>query len=382
MFHSLKACKVARLALYAGAFASAFTQAREYPDLFATPRMKSMGRAMTAIVDDYSALYSNPAGLANMETWTLRLPDLVQAGMSPAVLDLSRKMSGVGGDSSVAGLVSQLSDLDGESACGTLDVAAMGYFSKRIAVALNPMSASGCFRIRTPSALFARLKTRITVDAGLSLAYAHAFYNNQIRVGFALRPFLLRGGLDKTLENTEILALKDGGIQDLFGLGWGFDMDLGVQANAKPMPIMHMQVKPMVGLALQNVLATRFSNRISNSIKGDVPPLERKLNLGVGASVESFGAFKPTVSVELRDFLVKTDSFIERLSGAIELALKPRNWFRTALRGHYYKGNFGGGLGIKLSLLELEAGTYAVNLGKGPGVGVDRILYGQMSFVW
>ncbi len=356
--------------------------AREYSDLFATPRMKSMGRAMTAIVDDYSALYSNPAGLANMESWQLRLPDLMQGGLSPTVLDLMKKLKGIGGGDSISSLVSQLSELDGESTCGTLDLAAMGFYSGRIAVALNPMSASGCFRIRTPSALFARIKTRITMDAGLSLAYAHSFLHNQVRIGAAFRPFLLRGGLDKTLENTEILALKDSGIQDLFGLGWGFDMDLGAQANAKPTPFMNMQVKPMVGIALQNVLATRFSNRISNSIKGDVPPLERKLNVGVGASVESFGAFKPTVSLELRDLLIATDSFVERISAGVELALKPRSWFQTALRAHFYKGNFGGGMGLKMSLLELEFGTYAINLGKGPGIGVDRLIYGQASLVW
>ena len=372
-----------RLGLVFGILAvSCVSQAREYTDLFATPRMKSMGRAMTAIVDDYSSLYANPAGLANMQSWQLRAPDLIQGGVSPSVLDLFKKIQGVDTGSSVSDLVSALSEFDGESACANIDVAALGYYSGRIAVALNPMSSSACFRIRTPSALFARIRTRVTVDSGLSLGYAHSFVQDQVRVGVAFRPFLLRGGIDKVLENTELLALKDSGIQDLFGMGWGFDMDIGVQGNLKPMPFMGVQVKPMAGVVLQNLLATSFSNKISSSITGEVPPLERRINMGVGASIESFGVFKPTVSLELRELMIATDSFIERISMGIELALKPRTWFQTALRGHFYKGNFGGGLGLKFSVLELEFGTYAVNLGRGPGVGVDRMVYGQASLVW
>lgn len=356
--------------------------AKESIELFATPRLRSMGMAMTAVVDDENALYSNPAGLAQLQTWKLRLPDMVSVSISPSVLDLYKEVGNLGGGSSASDIASSLSEFDGKSACGGLELLGFGYYSNRFTIAVNPFTSSGCFRIRTPSALFAKIQARLTVDAGLTVAYSKAFHSDQVRIGMALKPFLARGGMDRTLENTEILNLKDSGLSEIVGVGWGFDFDLGVQGNLKPMPMGPVQVKPMAGIALQNSLATQYSNPILSSYRGTVPALERKLNIGVGASVESFGAFRPLATLELRDIVTRTDSFWEHVAGGIELTLQPKKFFRTALRGHFYKGNFGGGFGLKLSVLELEFGTYAVNLGKGPGVGVDRRMYAQTSLVW
>lgn len=354
--------------------------AREYTELFPTPRAKSMGFAMTAIVDDYNSMYTNPAGLAQMEGWELRLPDVAQASVSPSALDLYRSLKGIGG--SASSIASSLSDFDGKSACGGVDLLGMGYFSRRFAVAVNTLSANGCFRVRTPSIFFAKVQARVTADSGLSLAHAQSALNDRLRFGIALRPFVVRAGMDRTLENTDILKAKGDSIKKFMGVGWGFDLDLGVQGTLKSVPFEFMQLRPTWGVAIQNALATNFSNQLQKGLDATPPALERKLNAGVGVAAENFGAFRPTASFELRDLTIQTDSWIEHISTGVELALRPRKWFRTALRGHYYKGNFGGGFGMKLTALEIELGTYAVNLGRGPGVGVDRRIYLQTSLVW
>lgn len=341
-----------------------------------------MGRALTAVVDDYSSLYVNPAGLANMTTWELRLPDLIGAGLTPSVFDLKKSISNLGGGDSASDIASSLSTFDGKGVCANLDVAAFGYFSKRLSIAVNPMSFNSCFRVRTPSILFAKLKVRMTVDAGVSVGFAQSALDGRLRFGVALRPLLVRGGMDRTLENTDILNLNGSALNDLVGLGWGFDFDVGMQGDLKPINVSGFAVKPMMGVALQNVVATKFSNSLNAEMQGDVPPLERKLNIGWGASIENLGAFRPLVSFELRDLFVRTDALLEHIAMGVELALRPRSWFSTALRGHFYKGNLGGGFGMKVGPADFEAGTYALNLGRGPGVGVERVMYGQLSLVW
>ncbi|MBS1985616.1 MAG: hypothetical protein JST16_15745 [Bdellovibrionales bacterium] len=357
-------------------------QARQFDDLFVTAKMNSMGRAMTAIVDDADSLFANPAGLAQMETWELRLPDIVHARLSPSVLDLRKSINNLGDTSTAAQISTALAEFDGKSLCGGVDLMAMGYYSHHFAMAVNPASTNACFRIRTPSALFARAKIRVTADSGLTLGFAQSFVNNQVRAGVALHPFLARAGVDTVVENTDILNFGQK-LNDSLGTGWGFDFDVGMQGNLRPLPLWGViQVKPMAGIVLQNAIATDFPNRLGKKRDAQVPPLERKVNAGVGASLENFGAFKPTVSLEARDLFNQVDDWREYLAAGVELALKPRRWFQSALRGHFFKGNLGGGFGVRLTALDIEMGTYAQNLGRGVGVGVDRVVYLQTSLVW
>jgi hypothetical protein len=132
-------------------------------------------------------------------------------------------------------------------------------------------------------------------------------------------------------------------------------------------------------MALQNILAQDFSTRLTDQLTGEIPPLERRLNAGVGLTAEGMGIFKPTLSVELRDMLIESTSILEHLSIGLEMMLKPKDWFTSYMRLHFYKGNIGGGIAGKLLFGELEVGTYAVNLGRGVGVGVDRRVYLAMS---
>ena len=90
----------------------------------------------------------------------------------------------------------------------------------------------------------------------------------------------------------------------------------------------------------------------------------------------------PTLNLDWRDIGVSTANWLEHLCVSTELILKPRTWFRSIIRAHYSRGNIGGGIAGKLTFGELELGTYAVNLGRGPGVGVSRRNYLSLSATW
>jgi hypothetical protein len=352
--------------------------AREYTDLFPTPRGRALGGALTAFVDDWSSLSYNPAGLANIQGTQLLMPQLAAGAASNGTVEFYKKIQGFSGGSSVAEIASSLQDFDGEALGFDLDLLTMGWFKKRIALSVNPVSLQGSFRVRVPAALFAKVITRVTVDSGMTIGYAQPFLNNHLRAGFAFRPVIIRGGVSRSFVGTEIQSI-DGSV---LGVGWGYDADVGLQGNLDPIQIFGFDVQLMSGFTFQNIFASQFSQRITGSIGSAPPPLERRGALGFAAKIANVGIASPIIAIELRDLGVRTDTFLEHVHGCFEFALKTRPWFVSTIRGHFAKGNIGGGIAGRLWVGELEIGTFAVNLGKGAGVGRDRRTYVSLAAIW
>jgi len=358
--------------------------AREYADLFATPKALSMGGAVSAIADDYTALQYNPAGLALVKRWQLRAPDLVLAQASKGIKDFKDAIDAAK-DNSAEPIAKQLQRFDGKNASLGFDLLGFAYLRKNFGAAINPLSLNTSFRVRTPSLLFVKAKVRVISDTGVAVGFAKSFYSNHLRVGVTLRPFIWRSGFEQKLENQSLTGVFEPqtSLKQYVGSGWGSDADVGVQGNLNTWTIAKAKVKPMAGLVVQNLNATKFSQKMNEKeFLGVVPGLERRMNVGIGGTIENWGVFRPTLTFELRDLFIQTHKFMEHISSGLELMLKPKRWLSTAFRLHFYKGNIGGGVGAVMGPAELELGTYAVNLGNGPGIGVNRRYYAQLSAVF
>lgn len=364
---------------------SAFSiQAREYYDLFSTPRSIAMGRATTAITDDWEALYHNPAGLALIKESELHLPEFFQGYASPGVNTLIKKIKEVKGQGRDI-IPSDLTQFDGSEAAFGLDILPLGYYRNRFAIAINPFSLNTALRIRTPSLLFLKAGARVTQDSAISVGFAQPL-GEHLRVGVTARPLHLRSGMDRgvsnldSLENSSITNFDDP--KTYFGMGWGYDLDFGIQAHGGPWG--RFGFVPSFGAALQNILNNDFSNRLNKEkFGGSIPAIERRYNVGVAAQLKTLGKLVPTLSVEMRDFMIAVeDPIIERLSVGLELALEVKRWLRGAIAAHYYKGNIGGGIYGNMGPGNLAFLTDAVNLGRGAGVGVSRRYYLRAGMVW
>ncbi len=360
-------------------------------DLYVTPRGLSMGRAMAAISDDYSSIYFNPAGLAQIETWQLRLFDWVNARVSKELLTITKKTKDLKTSDGTAtnSIAKQLRVLDGTGLSAGADMMGFGWFRKGMAVAINPLAVNGSVRLRVPSLFFAQAKTTYTMDSFISIGIAKSFFENKLRAGVVVRPFMARVGWALVLENDSIVQLQKGADKVIeanksnAGAGYGYDADFGLQGQFGPYNYYEdFGIKPLWGIVLENSVGTRFpgSLGLSGALAGARPPgMKRKMHFGTGFTMTGLGSLYPTFSFEWKDVLVPVNSVYERMAAGVELAVKPRSWFMAALRGHFYKGNIGGGIGGRLWKGELEMGTYAVNLGNGAGIGVDRLYYISLS---
>jgi hypothetical protein len=360
-----------------------FVESREYFDLFPTPRSIAMGRAISAITDDWESVYTNPAGLALTEESRWRAPDIIQASASAGISKLYKKIKNLkSGGSSLS--PSDFYSFDGTAESFNIDIPGLGYYGPRIAVALNLLSLGAAFRLRTPSLLFLKASARITQDTALTVSFAQPFFNNHFRLGVSARPFHYRTGTDRGignnnyLENSQLLQYDNA--KSMFGSGWGYDFDLGAQAHLGPWG--RFGFVPSTGVTFQNILENKFKNKITNSLKGNVPSTEKRLNIGVAFALQKLGVLKPTLSFEYRDLLIDTNSPKEHYSVGFELASRITRWLRGAIATHYYKGNVGGGLYGYIGPGNLAFITDAVNLGKGPKIGVNRRYYVRAALEW
>lgn len=334
---------------------------------------------MTAWADDSHALFYNPAGLAQMTASELRMPDLMHVNVSPSVVDLYNQIQSIEGGDGVSGISAALRKFDGRGFGFGLDTVGFGYFRRRMAIMLNLFSVNASFRVRTPSILFVRVTTRATIDSALTLGYAAPLGTPRLRGGVAVRPVMIRGGLSRDFVGTEIQDIGAGALS----YGWGSDFDAGLQYDVWDFSVKDFKAQIKTGIVLQNILATKFSQKLPVGTGTSEPPqMDRRINWGVALQGYDLGPARPTLTFELRDLLVKTDSWLEHVHAAFEFRLQPKSWYVSTLRTHFAKGNVGGGLAGRFWVGEMEIGTYAVNLGKGPGVGRDRRSYLALSAVW
>ena len=343
-----------------------------------------MGRALTAIVDDEDSLSFNPAGLALIQQSKVVAPNLAQVEYSRDFRSFLTAFNKLPKTSSTLDIVSGLRSFDGLAASARGDFLGFGWYRPRFGVSINLISLSGSIRVRLPSPLFASMKLRLVADSALSVGFANSYYNDALRFGFVVRPAIIRAGVQKQFTNAEILQAQGLKVEDLGGTGLGFDGDVGVQGQTGVFKhgTSALGVRLMGGMVAQNLMGTKFPIPLTSGATSKPPGLDRKVNVGMAARFEGIRAIRPTVSFDLRDIFVATDGWTDKTALAFELALKPESWFQTAFRGHIYKGNWGGGIGSKVGASDLEFGTYAVNLGSGVGVGVDRRYYGQLKFTW
>lgn len=345
---------------------------------FASAQSRSMGMATTAIVDDFNSIYVNPAGLALVEESQWRLPQLLNLAAAGAFLDVVNQIQELdtGGSDSIS---EQLQTLDGTNGGLELSLLEAYWVRPRFGFAFSPVGVQGTARVKTPSLLFAQVDLYSVIQGGVAASYGQPIFNNWVRWGVTLKPLMYRFGVRAELENTSIANLGDD-FGSFSGSGLGMDLDFGLQGDVPDWEFVEgATLKTSWGLAWQNLVASNFPIKVGADSGATVPALERRLNVGLAGRIVNDGIIEPLLSVEFRDLTTGLDEFLEFLHIAVQLKIQPTSFYTMYGRFHYAKGNMGGGLGFQWTMFELEGGTYAENLGPGPGIGVDRRFYLQLA---
>ena len=310
-------------------------------------RALGMGDAFTAVADDESSLFYNPAGLARVRGLNLKIFD-VGAGASN-VSSIS-KFQGLKGGSGTS-FSQSLSSLYGEH----IWVGAGGeaFFTMPM-FGIGVYDHSGAL-IQIDNPVYPQVHTRVLNDYGYVMGLG--IPAGLLHLGADLK-YIKRTGADSTFGPAAIGDLQSSNITDrITGWGTGYGADLGASLVI-PAPFF----RAALSVAWKNVGATQFKS--SNGT--DIPSEPNNITVGAGLKFDA-----PLISVTPAiDIVYLNDANLQltrKVNFGVELGLPLLD-----LRAGFHEGYYTAGVGVNLGLFRVDGATYGVELGAYPGQIEDR----------
>ena len=304
-------------------------------------RCLAMGSACISQAKGAQALFLNPAALARVQGFDFILAQL-KAGVSKDAVDFSKQFSG----STFA--ASDLNKLYGKYLAADVD-ARSGFVMPNFGFGVYSNNYT-TMQFNDPA--FPTFDMALIADYGYAIGGA-TLLNEQSAFGATFRHVKRWGGSQtigvNTLTGASANSLASNNFQD-HGVGQALDLAYMTAFN-HPM-------KPILSVVWRDVGVTTF-----NKTQGTSAPPRQVDNISVGLSMEQELSFiKMYYALEYSN---ATDYSIEpykRFHGGVEASLGPLD-----LRGGINQGYVSYGVGIDLWFFELEAASYATEMGNYAG---------------
>jgi hypothetical protein len=345
----------------------------EYYSISRSIRALGMGGAFYGLSDDEYALFYNPAGLANYRGSGKLLFSLGAQVSNDSFSQIS-KVANVAKDKkgSISDLVTTLGDFAGKPMYADVNLMPISYVRKNFAIGLMLNDT------KIQAGLLGRdfdtyMDITALSDSGLLIGYGRSFTDN-LSIGLNLKGILRAGG-HKTYTILEIAqqGKVSTNLQDLGGVGFGIDADLGAIYNIQNLPF---GILNQASLTFNNLVGSRL-NMVKVGDAGPPPALERTMSLGFHSVFPGYGWIDNFhVLVDFAEFGIggnsasadlgaRSGSFWKHVNWGVEAPMN--GWF--VLRGGFHQGNLSAGLGIRTLAFELDFATYAEEL----FTGINRV---------
>ncbi|MGE4130868.1 MAG: hypothetical protein AB7F86_04485 [Bdellovibrionales bacterium] len=321
--------------------------ATEYSTINSSVRALGMGDAYTALADDSSSLFYNPAGLARVSGINWKVISLKVGASGYTAYNKIKDLN-----SSSSGFSSAVSELYGEhvwSGAGgesifTIPFIGFGVYDH----------ADALIKIDNP--VYPEIYTSVVNDFGYVLG-----------IGVPIGPFLQGGVNLKYIKRTGarvpfgasfVADLDPNTIySNVTGWGTGYGADIGGNI-VLPAPFFTATLSAV----WKNVGEMTFTSEGGS----DVPKEENDITLGAGLLFDL-----PLISIapafDFR-YLNRSDLQLTRkINFGIEIGLPIID-----IRGGFREGYYTAGLGVNLGLFRVDAATYGVELGEYTGQIEDR----------
>ncbi len=312
-------------------------------------RALGMGDAFTAVANDDSSLFYNPAGLARVRGLNLKVFDL-DAGASG--LSAYKKFISIKGTDTGSNYADKIQEFYGEHVWTGVGGEAMFTMPMFGFGAYDHLSST--LRINNP--VYPQIHTRIINDYGYVMGFG-APVSPFMHLGLDLK-YIKRTGTDTVFGPSFIADLDPKTITDsVSGWGTGYGFDLGTTFII-PAPFF----SAALSVAWKNVGGIEFNSATGSKI----PSEPNNITAGAAISVDT-----PIVSVTPAvDFQNLNDANMQltrKVNLGIEIGLP-----LIDIRGGFHEGYYTAGLGLNMGLFRVDAATYGVELGDYPGQIEDR----------
>ena len=344
-----------RMSLVGLVFFSCSVFAVESSTLNSSVRALGMGDAFTAVADDESALFYNPAGLARVRGINWKIFGL---GATLSGFSAYQKVQALNTDTG-SGFADAIGDLYGEKVF-------VGAGGESIFTA--PMFGFGVYNhtgasIRVNNPVYPSIKTRVVSDYGYVMGFG-APIGPMFHFGLALK-YIKRTGADATFGPGFVADMSADKIVSRltpWGVGYGADMGMSIVV---PAPFF----SAAISAAWKNMGETRFRSENLD----EIPSEKNNMTLGVGLNFDfPLVSLRPAIDVNyLNDAELQ---LMRKINLGMEVGLPMLD-----LRAGFHEGYYTLGVGLNMGLFRVDAATYGVELGDYPGQVEDRRYVAQFT---
>lgn len=322
-----------------------FAMAAEFPYLYRGIRPLGMGGAFITLSDDENALFSNPAGLNDVEGFGGVEIINPLAEVSESSVELYNDVKDVEG-SNIVEVTNLLNKHVGAHQHLRAAMLPHIYFHN---FALGILSQGTLdMEIRNP-AYPPQVVTDVKSDLGAAAGLAYGFWDKALQVGATVK-VVQRQGIKKTFTALEIAAGNYDPLDD-FEKADDMAIDVGTKLNL-PLPL-----KPTAAVVVQNITDLDF---------GTLGKIPQQVNAGVAINPSIIGIVSTSWVLEIDD-ITKQVGGEEDLYKRVHLGTELRFPKILSLRGGVNQGYFTAGLTLDFWILKLDGAIYTEEVGTYAG---------------
>ena len=343
--------------------------------LYQSPRALGMGDAFTAVADDYTAIFYNPAGLARREDGQVNL-SLSLAG-TPGAKDFYDDYK----------KIEDSSQTDSQKQTASLNLIQQHY-GDVYSVRVTPMEAEwvrpkwGVAFIPADVTVEAAMhqqvgptmNTTAYVDSTLAVSYAddlHWFDYGRFSMGITGK-FVNRGFYSKGISAADLAASSQIIKREDLLEGYTVDADIGMlwtpELPDEGFWSMMRLARPTFGLTVHNIAESGFGQSLKlinkDVTQNGVPEkLYRVVDVGTKWEYPTAWIFGGRGVLDVRDIGHPEFTWRRGLHAGLEFDWTVRNWWKGHYSGGFSEGFWTAGVSAELGIFNLNLVSYADDVG-------------------
>lgn len=352
---------------------------------FVSPRALGMGGAYSAIVDDYSAIYLNPAGLARRDNGRFNLY-LIQATLGGDFNKLTSQASGSGSsEDSTQKFNELLTQLYGSKYHLRTSILGGHYVRKGWGISVMPTDLSGDLYVnnQTGPQVTAVLRNDTTLAYGWGsdfnwvgphqlslgvtgkLVYREYYANDISAIDLGINPNIIRPS-----------DMSEGLAADLI-VGSLFSPSIPTEGFFSWL----QYAKPTFSMVIRNLIDGQYLSNfhVINPESSYPPRLGRRLDIGSVWEYPTFWIFKPRGALEFRNIGHPQWTFLKGLHLGGDLGWEVGNWLKGSYSLGINQGYLTAGVAAHLIWFHLDLATFGEEVGTSVARAESRSWLLRMS---
>ncbi|MBX7231182.1 MAG: hypothetical protein K1X29_03755 [Bdellovibrionales bacterium] len=356
-----------------------FTIHQEYT----STRALGMGNAFTAVVDDHSALFYNPAALARRTDGHMHF--FLRGGIDNKYLPLSKEIETATNKHTESEKIDAMTQLVqskyGENYYFRVPTIGASWVRPNWGIAFIPADLS--IDIGVHQQIGPTLNVNGYLDSTLAYSYARNLNlfgkRNLFSVGATVK------AIHRINVNQAILAAElatDSKVFDTKDANEGMTVDMDLGTLFTPYVGNKAFIKPTLALVGRNLLDYGFTTNFHfiDEKSGKPSKLQRRFDVGTKFDFPHFWVFDPRISADLRDIGHENWTWKKGYHLGAELSWKMFSWWNGYWTGGINQGYWTAGLGARMAIFQLDVCSFGEEVGTQSTPKESRRYMVEMSF--